>query len=354
MLFLVLATIQATAQAGRRRGFNVWENLGEYLKLWHWPRATKFVASHADVLNDQRVLSDKKAELIKCSASDGLSLLPVIAVYILTCIMQSDLEGCKAACKVLIAFGDVIELLQATALNIVTPEQLRSAVKSLIVHCIAAGWEEHMVPKFHWMLHYAKHLARWGVLPTCWVHERKHKALKRFAADIHNSLSYSKSVLSEMICHQLWEMKQENAFGWPGLVEPRNAPRTICEFINATLGISDERVLTSSQAIVPSGARCSASDVVIIKSEDGVNYVAGQVRCFVSVASAGSLALVDMWLLDRTDPDSGCVIWNTASMNPTLLDLAFLLAPCIWTNVGGAQARTIIPYQFRGLQAQAA
>ena len=78
--------------------------------------------------------------------------------------------------------------------------------------CVDAGWEDDMTPTFHWCIHYWRHFAKWGVLLTCWVHERKHKLAKRYGEDTQNTTNFSKSVLSEVLSHQLALVNYPDAF----------------------------------------------------------------------------------------------------------------------------------------------
>ena len=117
---------------------------------------------------------------------------------------------CAAACLALRLLGDVVDALVCTRLHITTVDVLRHRTDALLQACRDAGWSGSMIPKFHWMVHYSHHLKRHGCLPTCWVHERKHKVLKRYASDImiKDLLTYSKSVIAEVRLRQsqIWSI----------------------------------------------------------------------------------------------------------------------------------------------------
>ena len=76
-------------------------------------------------------------------------------------------------------------------------QQLQDAVERFLdAYCTAFG-EAYMSPKFHWLLHFPQSLRNAGTLVACFVHERKHRMLKRYCNDIRNTTSFEHSVLAE-------------------------------------------------------------------------------------------------------------------------------------------------------------
>ena len=190
--------------------FKPWERLDGYVKLWHWPGSTKFDATTADLFNDKRVKNYRKAGHIKCSASQGLSVLPVAAMWAELVVKPSGV--CPHAVRAVLSLCDLVEALQASLLGITTPAYLRTCVRTCLQACLDAGFRDSMIPKFHWAAHYARHLEKFGASFTCWVHERKHRFVKRYASDILSVSKYSTSVLSEVISHQMYQVSQPDAF----------------------------------------------------------------------------------------------------------------------------------------------
>ncbi len=87
-----------------------------------------------------------------------------------------------------------------------------------------AGWLEFCHPKFHWLVHLARELEHFGILLSCWVHERKHRMVKRYANMILNTLVFEKSVLSEVTCHHIAELRRPDKFDLsPKLIPPLKA-----------------------------------------------------------------------------------------------------------------------------------
>ena len=133
---------------------------------------------------------------------------------------------------------DVVDALVCTRMHLTTPDDLRNRVDALLKACVEAGWSESMIPKFHWMIHYAFHLARFDCLPTCWVHERKHKVIKRYGTDIENLSTYSRSVISEATSHQLESLRRDCALDLGfGFDVKREAPRRLALPLRSALGL---------------------------------------------------------------------------------------------------------------------
>ena len=149
---------------------DVHKMLHGYLALWSWPSRISGSMSLKDIVSPKRASSSRKAKLFKCIASDGLSLLPVIAHFAQAVLMPSG--KCSMSCRAVVALAEVVDLLQAVPLDIVKPEQLKVAIKLLLELCIAAGWRSSLHPKFHWMVHLPRMLHQHGCLPTCWVHAK--------------------------------------------------------------------------------------------------------------------------------------------------------------------------------------
>ena len=90
---------------------DIWAKLEGYLHLYEWHVATKFSAQSAEVFNAGRVSSYKKGLSIKCSASEFLSILPVVVLFVAVCVKPSGL--CSAECSAIEALGDLMEALMA-------------------------------------------------------------------------------------------------------------------------------------------------------------------------------------------------------------------------------------------------
>ena len=345
VIFWFMAAVNAVTPS------NAWRAFGMYLKTWHWPASTNMRAT--EYCTDERIKSYVKARVFKCSASEGLSLLPVFACWAMN--VARRIPGvCIAACDAVAALCDVVEAIMAAPLGLVTSHHLRGCINACLQACVAAGWRPGFIPKFHWLVHFPRTLERFGKLPTCWVHERKHKHVKAFSADIKNTISYSRSVLSEVVSQQLFDVAQSDAFDLSmGLIHPVCAPRTVSVVVSSALQLS-VNVLTSAAARLLPGPLCHKKDTVLVNqpATDKVGFTAGQVWFFAKVEGTdGHLALISFWELQSVDCAQGLSVWQMAD-NPALVDLRTVLTSVMWSESPGAIARVVVPFQFRGMMAE--
>ena len=344
ILFQILLAVQDANGSTR-----IWSDISNYLKVWQWPALTKFDSKKSNHFNTKRVKAYKRAAAIKCPASDGLNLIPVIAYFITTVVSRSGV--CPQACDAFLAMCDVVEALQCIPLGLTGSAHLKRLIDTLLLKCEAAQWEEFMIPKFHWLVHYPHALERWGLLITCWVHERKHKMAKRYATNIQNRVSYAKSVLSEVISHQLDSVTQEDAFNISlGLIDAHDAPTALEEFMLNELGLANRTVRSSTAARVPPLSKVSRTDVVLLRSADGNNLIAGQLWSLANVEDKGDVALVSLWKLQACDMAIGCGVWQMTD-EPCIVSLSQVLESVIWTEHTPGFAKLLIPPQFRGFMA---
>ena len=344
IMFLVLADVQRYTGSTK-----IWDDVATYIATWHWPKSLKFQPDKTQPFNKKRVSAFKKANTIKRSASDGLSMLPVLTVFIRLIVYKRGI--CTSACEALFALCELVELLAVAPMGLASPQRVRAIVAIMLDRCKAAGWEESMIPKFHWAIHYAHNLERWGLSPTCWTHERKHKLCKRYAEGITNRQAYAMSVLSEVMSHQLHDVSQPDSFDLSlGLIDARKADKRISEFVLGELGLPDAtEVLMSQQCRVPPTTMCWKRDVVLIKRSGQATFVAGQIWFMVSMG-ARCVALINQWGLDSTDAGADMhADWDMREA-PCLVNLAEILTPVVWTEYTPGIVRTLIPLQFRGFR----
>ena len=60
-----------------------------------------------------------------------------------------------------------------------------------------------MRPTFHWAMHYPNQLARHGLLPTSWLHERKNNVAKPGANNTQQRTNGEKTLHKEVRGHTL-------------------------------------------------------------------------------------------------------------------------------------------------------
>jgi hypothetical protein len=323
---------------------NIWDTLFNYVGTWTFPFRVHSNALQ-DVFCKKRMTSSRKAKHLKCTASDGLSVYTLVAYFLQSVVMKAG--RCIAQCKVFLAMADMIDLLVVVPLGLTTPAVLKTHVESLLTLCIAAGWRDMMHPKFHWLVHLPHMLAHFGSLPTCWVHERKHRMVKRYANDICNTTVFEQSVLNEVTAHHLSCLAQSEAFQFGvGLVHGRPAPRKMLEFLSHEFGIQLRSCRTAITARISEHATCHKGDVVILRS-DGDIVVVGMVW-FHAETEGECLSLVSVWTQLSKCADTGSAEYSDIH-NPLIVPTGDILSSVVYTRPRPGVVRVLVPCQFRAL-----
>jgi hypothetical protein len=341
VMFLLLASLAAA-------GMNdIYNTLHGYCDRWHWPKFRSHGTAVRDLFLKKRETANNKAKTFKALASELLSLYPLLAVFVTRVVLERA-GICKLECIAFLALCDLIDMLQVANLGKCSPDQLMHAVRVFLESCTNAGWQSHFIPKFHWLVHLPRHLQTFGCLPTCWVHERKHRVVKRYATDIQNDRTMERSVLGEVVSHNLRDINRLNLFNLsPGLVEPVEANSRIVEFLRNCLDASiqpDDVKKGFKARIIPAGY-CCRTDVALVRSDDGVNFMAGDVWLHVEVRGE-PLSLVNIWAPGTYDRNGGVADW-TKRHNPTFVHTRDILASVMSSDLGGNGVRTLIPWLYR-------
>ena len=119
--------------------------------------------------------------------------------------------------KVFLPLADMLDIIQAIPLCTIEPTSLRASVETFYQAIRGAGWAAKSHSKFHWLIHFPKHLEKHKMLPGCLVQERKHRLVKRFAADIQNTRQYENSLLKQVLAHDIADFEDSSWVSppWP-------------------------------------------------------------------------------------------------------------------------------------------
>eukprot|EP00959_Pyramimonas_sp_CCMP1952_P309921 6485460-Pyramimonas_sp.AAC.1 len=124
-----------------------------------------------------------------------------------------------------------------------------------------------MTPKFHWLVHFPRHLIKFGCLLSCFVHESKHRVLKRCCNDMRQLEASERSVLSEVACPHLANLHSTNVFDFsPHLACPRAAPKKMHAFLEEKLGQGPpwNSATTALKARVSALSTCQSRDIALL------------------------------------------------------------------------------------------
>lgn len=216
-------------------------------------------------------------------------------------------------------------------------DRLRRAIQTHLRSRLATYGVARFQPKCHFSIHLPSLLARDRLL-SCWVHERKHKELKRFASDSHNanlSNAFEKGLIKQVVLAQLNSLKDLDIGDHSRLFRPVDAPDAVMGHVRSFLRVPlfVPLIAKSSKEVFLDGvSKCSASDV-ILATVDGEERV-GQVWLFVSALDR----LLVFW-----SP------WNTLGNNrfnlrddPQIMDSSCIKRCCVY-QLETPQTALVVP-----------
>ena len=326
---------------------DLFPRLETYVAMWNLPKRLGSALALSTIFSAKRETSDRKAKTFKCQASDGLSVTPIIAFFLQHVMMRAGFA--IAACTAFLHLADIADLLLAASTGKVTPALLRDAIKRFLDACIAAGWRAHMHPKFHWLIHLPTYLYRWGTLLSCFVHERKHKMVKRYSTDIHNTRRNEWSVLSEVTCHHIAALRSTHVFDFSVCLQPpiHQAPAKMKRFVLDAIGdlqVNDMEVKTASCARVSLYHMCNTRDVVLVADSDGHTRVA-EVWFHASVAGE-PCSLISMW--EHTgDFGTSASKWRESIDRVLLVPTSDIIVACTYKRGVDDSVIVLLPFAHR-------
>ena len=132
----------------------IYETFQEYASHWKWP---KRLNAHRleDVFGRSRRDKHRKAQRIKCHASDMLSLMPVLVAFTHQVLLR--LGTCDAECQAFLALAGLVDLVFSSAkMHVqVQPFMVLAAAHRYLDLFVAAFGMDWLIPKDHWPLHFA-------------------------------------------------------------------------------------------------------------------------------------------------------------------------------------------------------
>ena len=338
---VVYLTFEAFIASDRK---DIYEIFSNYVKKWHWPG--RLHGAHlSDIFLEHRKKSHREAQRIKCQASDMLSLLPVLALFVQTILLPTGL--CDNECRAFLAMADMVDLIFATTRLTIDPETLKESVHSflkLFVHAYGNDW---LIPKFHWLLHLTLMLKRFGVLLNCFALERKHRVPKRYSTEITNRSKHdSRSLLVEVTCHSLASMENPQIWDFEvGLIGGRPAAQNVRATITSLLELKPEHVVrVALESRFNALATCKKNDVVLIKIDES-EIKACKVLLHFEVMNV-SLSLVTLWELHSRNSDAGTSDWKVTEAIE-LVETQDILTCLCYSELKNGIVRVLLPTEFR-------
>ena len=196
---VVQTTLYLLFDAVAKSGIKFYPMVEGYMKQWILPKGKS--TNIASIFNNKRAKSNNGAKTFKATASELLAFVPILAYFVEEVVVKAG--RCVAECKAFLAVADLLENFQSVSYGYYNPILIKDKVSQMQDLFIECNWQQYMHSKFHWLLHMASHLTKFQLLLSCWVHERKHRIVKRYAQDVQNTVNYERSILLQVVSHDL-------------------------------------------------------------------------------------------------------------------------------------------------------
>ena len=244
------------------------QELHEVFQSLTWPAYLKDKGAACKDFFAKRKSGDN---ILKSSASEALTAYPIIRLFLQDLRESRDLGlELRQAINSFMGLCQVLDTLQQTSTaGSVQPNDLRRQIKLHLDTYKAAYPQESFLPKHHLALHLSMQLQRNGCLLSCFVQERRHKELKRYANQQTAAKRGSEQhLLKEVFLSQLEALERLHLVPPAALEGPKPATAVLQNMFCQQFGLASATGLVFSMtASVP---RCR-----VIKTDDVVTLARG-------------------------------------------------------------------------------
>ena len=319
--------------------------LHDFVLRWILPgRIRTNMGTLAECFTRTRWTAAKKATYIKCMASEALSLYSIVCYYLVTVYRRAG--ECVQEIDNYVHLCDLIDQILSIPLGGVTGADLDAVVDRFLRGALAAHWHEFIGPKWHWLVHLGDQLVRFeGVLLSCFVHERKHRIVKRFQDGHRNTLSMEEGVLADATLQHLYEMRDPMKFDRSERLMPpiADCKQKAADRIRRIVPTLQGPITTSRRARVTEHEVCHVRDVVLFW--DGNHLVFGQIW-FLFCCDHNTLALIALWptLSEETQSGSATVRMDDTAATAPIGDVVTAVA---YKPRDDGNANVLVPCKYR-------
>ena len=321
---------------------NIYVLLGGFVEMWHWPAQVGANKLH-ELFTKDRQKGNVSTKHFRCSASQGLSLYSVIALF-----LQNTLEKegkCLPEIKAYVALCSVIDVMMGIARDLVDENLILEAVETFLDYFDKAFGMAYSTPKFHWMLHFKDHFRTFEKLVSCWPLERKHKVPKAYATDVRNTQAYEQSVLYDVIAHHLHRLADPSTFAFMtlGLINPRPASNAVMRFVGKLLELPEGLNFDCKFALTCHPTNflwVSVGDVVTFE-EDGFIKV-GEVWYLLTILDE-MISVINEW--EMVSVENGAVRCRLPG-KPKLVFCENITYTVIWARYSATETKYLQPREY--------
>lgn len=182
---------------------STYSELGEYVRMWSFPAQVE-ITSVNQLFSVSANKNNVRRGTFSSGASEFLSLAPILKRYFKHVVLPKG--EMQPHVKSFLAVLDVVDILQACKKGTESKDGLANAIKKHLDLFVLAWGRSSMRPKYHYVLHLPNQLELHGLLLTTFVHERKHKVVKRYCSNRVNLKSWERGTMEECTVHFMHEM----------------------------------------------------------------------------------------------------------------------------------------------------
>ena len=174
-----------------------WQTMRDFADAeWHWYPGRLSQGAMAEVFSEGRQTASKAAGVFKAGASETLQVYTLIRYFLIEHIPAACVATERAS---FLALCHVVDLVNEAKFY-QTPEGVRGNLKAALVrwrnaHEVAYG-KDLLVPKHHFAFHLPTQPAIWL---DCFTHERKNVVVKASMEFHHNSQSFERGTLQQLL-----------------------------------------------------------------------------------------------------------------------------------------------------------
>ena len=323
----------------------LWENVGQYLQLWTWPGHLAGSKGFHKLFSNKKVESHRKGEKMVMSASEILSIYPVLAYFLETCCQLPEHQIKK---QTYLAWCNVLDILMASINFLPHAGYLLQMVEAALALTVKAGWDGCMRPKFHWALHFEGAMQMYSGLPSCWSLERKHKVARRYGSGLFNTTCYEDTLLKELTCDHLKHLKEESVYKSEAhLVAPHPLSKKVqTHLVSQGIIQAHHNCQNSNTAKLECGQVCKVGDCIFFKLTNpdhqlfgnGAGYLQFLLQCDdLKLAIVQALSLLDFNL------DKKVAKWKPNPDSLYVVELQLLSAVVIYNKAADSLVTTLLP-----------
>ena len=266
--------------------------LHDFCQHFNWPARLKSVSGKNVFQKRSAGASD-----LKCSASEALTVFSVVRLFLVDEVLPVANDRVRMVTNCFLLLCCVLDLLTRVGRGTVGHIELHGAiVQHLDAHKAAYG-PDSFFPKMHLAMHLGMQLELHGTLIACFVHERKHKEVKRFGNHLPNtSALYEKNILQETLCAQIITLRDASRLPNASvhLHEPKVAPPQIQHILEVSFApeILDACQVSKTVYYAPS-QQASTGDCVQFLLDDIL--CVGQVQFNAAARSRDCVTCITPW-----------------------------------------------------------